>query len=127
MEKSKVKERLLDYIKFKGYNINQFEKSIGASKSYMRNVKNISAEVLSDICKLYDDINPEWLLSGDGDMIKSGNYATAHGNSSVAAINSQVNTADGQLVQSLKKEIELKDKMLAEKERLIQVLMEGRK
>lgn len=129
MTSNGVKKRILEYLERKGININQFEKSIGASKSYFRNVKNISVEVLSEICRVYPDIDTNWLLRGEGDMLKveSTNNVVASGESSVAAMNSHVNTGGGQLVESLKREIELKDRMLEDKERLINVLMEGRK
>ena len=63
-------------------------------------------------------------------MLKDTNSSThvvANGESSVAAMNSSVSTAGGQLVDSLKREIELKDQVIEEKERLIKVLMEERK
>ena len=66
-----VKGRILEFIGFKGISINAFEKSIGASKSYFNNTKNISAEILANIVRVYSDVSPEWLLSGEGSMLKS--------------------------------------------------------
>lgn len=68
-----VKGRILEYVSFKGISINAFEKSIGASKSYFNNTKNISAEMLANIVRVYSDISPEWLLTGEGSMLKENN------------------------------------------------------
>ena len=65
-----VKGRILEYISFKGISINAFEKSIGASKSYFNNTKNISAEMLANIVRVYSEISSEWLLTGKGNMLK---------------------------------------------------------
>lgn len=65
-----VKDRIIQFIEFKGVSINAFEKSIGASKSYISNTKNISAEVASNILLIYSDLSAEWLLTGEGEMIK---------------------------------------------------------
>lgn len=66
-----VKEKINQYLEYKGININAFETSIGASKSYWRNTKNISAEILVEIIRVYSDISTKWLLRGEGDMIRN--------------------------------------------------------
>lgn len=68
-----VKERLLEYLSSKGINANAFENSISVSKSYLRNTKNISAEVVSETLRVYSDLSAEWLLRGEGSMYKSKN------------------------------------------------------
>lgn len=68
-----VKERLLEYLSNKGINVNAFENSISVSKSYLRNTKNISAEVVSETLRVYSDLSAEWLLRGEGSMYKSEN------------------------------------------------------
>ncbi|WP_395765232.1 hypothetical protein [Elizabethkingia anophelis] len=65
-----VKERLRAYIKFKGVKINSFEKTIGASNAYVNNIRlSIAPEKLEQIAKNYPDLNIEWLLTGNGEMI----------------------------------------------------------
>ena len=124
-----VKERLKEYLEYKGISVNAFETTTGMSKGYYRNTKHISADVLSRICTTYEDISAEWILRGVGAMLKAGdnNQIVVNGDSSVAAMNSQVTTGDGQAVDQLKMELKLKDQMIEEKERLIKILLEGRK
>lgn len=66
-----VKDRLILYIKFKGIRNSHFEKSIGASNGYINSLKKSpSAEKLNQIRDQYNDLNIEWLLTGEGEMIK---------------------------------------------------------
>lgn len=65
-----VKERLRSYIKFKGFKISSFEKSIGASNAYVNNIRqSIAPDKLEQIANIYPDLNIEWLLTGNGEMI----------------------------------------------------------
>lgn len=66
-----IKDRIIQFIEFKRISINAFEKSIGASKSYISNTKNISAEVASNILLIYSDLSAEWLFRGKGEMLLS--------------------------------------------------------
>lgn len=66
-----IKDRIFQFIESKGISVNSFEKSIGVSKSYFNNTKNISAKVLSDIVRVYSDLSSDWLLTGNGEMEKS--------------------------------------------------------
>lgn len=66
-----IKERLIEYLKFKQIRKNQFEKSINVSNGYVNNiVKNIPYEKLSMIKVIYPDLNIDWLQFGEGEMIK---------------------------------------------------------
>lgn len=66
-----VKERIQEYLDYKGINNNELEKSIGASRSYWRNTKSISAEIVSDIVRVYSDLNIEWIFKNEGEMLNS--------------------------------------------------------
>lgn len=64
-----IKEKIQQYLDLKGINNSRFEASIGASNSYWRNTKSISAEILSKIFRIYSDINMEWVLLDKGEML----------------------------------------------------------
>lgn len=66
-----VKERLKDYIRHRGVKTNAFEKVIGASNGFVNSIRqSIAPEKLGQITKNYSDLNIEWLLTGEGEMIK---------------------------------------------------------
>ncbi|MEG2599511.1 MAG: helix-turn-helix transcriptional regulator [Muribaculaceae bacterium] len=67
------------------------------------------------------DVDALWLLTGDN---SKGTKAIVNGDSSVAAINSHVSVGD---VAILKEKINSLEQLVSEKERLINVLMDGRK
>lgn len=64
-----VKGRLVTFLKSKGLSQRRFEQSIGASNGFVNNIsKGIGAEKMQKILSVYPEVNPSWLLSGDGDM-----------------------------------------------------------
>ena len=69
-----ILERLKEYIDFKGIKIATFEKQIGMSNaSFGKSLKNggaIGTDKLEKILNVFKDINPEWLLTGEGKMLK---------------------------------------------------------
>lgn len=67
---STVKERLISFIKFKHLTRQQFEKSIGASNGYISSMrKSIGTNYIEAINKEYPELNREWLLYGEGEML----------------------------------------------------------
>lgn len=66
----KVKERLLQFIKYKKLSNLAFEKACGLSNGYIRNFKgNLGEEKLANILTAFPELNRPWLLYGDGPML----------------------------------------------------------
>lgn len=69
---SKVKERLIEYIKTTRKNISEFEREIGVSSGYISNIsKSIQPDKLEIISEKHPSLNIEWLLVGIGSMLKA--------------------------------------------------------
>lgn len=65
-----VKERLKQFIEYKGISQRQFERSIGASNAYVKNIRSsIAPEKLTIITSVYPELNTVWLLTGNGEML----------------------------------------------------------
>lgn len=68
-----ILQRLKQFIDVKGLTIASFEKSIGMSNaSFGKSLKNngaIGSDKLENILSIYSDINPIWLLTGQGEML----------------------------------------------------------
>jgi hypothetical protein len=66
--------RLKEYIDYKGISISAFEKSIGMSNaSFGKSLKKggtIGADKLEIILKIYPEISLNWLVTGEGEMLK---------------------------------------------------------
>lgn len=74
---SAVKDRIYQLIDAKKIGVREFTDAIGVSESYIRNIsKSISAEKLMRISQLFPDLNPDWLLTGEGSMLLSDNPKT---------------------------------------------------
>ncbi len=68
-----VKERIKLFLKHLGIGQNTFESKVGWSNGYINNTKNMSADKLLPVVNEYPQLNIAWLLTGNGDMIKSEN------------------------------------------------------
>lgn len=72
--------RLKKYIDFKGISLRQFEMNIGVSNgsisSQLKENKNFGSDRLEKILNAYTDLNPNWLLTGNGEMIVKNTYNT---------------------------------------------------
>ena len=67
-----IKDRLKIYIKYLGIGQSKFEKQCNLSNGYINNSKgNFGASKLEYILKSYPELNREWLLYGEGEMLKS--------------------------------------------------------
>ncbi|MDR3366699.1 MAG: hypothetical protein LBO71_07010 [Prevotellaceae bacterium] len=77
----KIIARLDEYVAQRGDNYAQLTAAIGASVGYfslMRKTKgSLGAEMLSRILTHYSDLSADWLLTGQGTMLK-GNQPTRH-------------------------------------------------
>lgn len=111
MNTSTIKQRLRQLAKYQEVSIYQFEKSIGASNGYISSIKDeISTKYVRNILRAYPNISLEWLVTGEGSMLKSGAVnstqitQTANGNN-----NSQTQHVNSTLageVQELTKQIQ---------------------
>lgn len=71
MEKT-VKQRLMEFIIYSGLSQGRFERECGMSNGYINNLKKtLGAEKLQNVIRRFPELNTEWLLYGEGEMLKS--------------------------------------------------------
>jgi transcriptional regulator with XRE-family HTH domain len=67
--------RIKQYLDYKGLSLRAFEASIGVSNgaitSQLKPGKTIGVDRLEHILKIYEELNPDWALTGKGSMIRS--------------------------------------------------------
>ncbi|MEN2402247.1 hypothetical protein GKZ90_0020830 [Flavobacterium sp. MC2016-06] len=71
----KAIERLYQYIDFKGIKAISFEKKVGLSNGYLGKQLKRSADlgegILIKIVRNCPELSPDWLLTGNGEMLKN--------------------------------------------------------
>lgn len=64
----------MQFIHFVGLSARQFDLSIGAANGYTlrmkKNSASIGSDVIENILHVYPQLNVEWLLTGNGSMLK---------------------------------------------------------
>jgi len=69
-----VKERLKKFIKEKGINASEFGRIIGVSPSFISSMRvSIQPDKIESIALKFPELNIQWLLTGEGDMLKADN------------------------------------------------------
>lgn len=85
-ESQTIKERLILYIKHLGIGQKKFEIKCGLSNGYINNIrKTIMPDKLQKISLHNPDLNTGWLMTGEGEMLKS-NVSIENGDDSTQVI-----------------------------------------
>jgi hypothetical protein len=70
----KTINRLMQFIKHVGLSARQFDISIGAANGYTlrmsKNNASVGSDVIENILQAYPNLNVEWLITGEGEMLK---------------------------------------------------------
>lgn len=70
-----VKQRIKELISYLGISQKEFEKKIGASNGYVNSIsKSIGGEYLRNIMREFSNVNEDWLLYGEGNMLKNEDF-----------------------------------------------------
>ena len=89
-----ITERLQKYMEYSNLNPNKITVDAGLSVGLIgRAIKNdsgLNSETIEKILITYTDLNPEWFVSGNGEMIRSNNQ-TINSNGSTNNVNSNIN------------------------------------
>lgn len=69
-EISFIKEKILKYLDFKGVSKYEFYQKTGVSNGVLSQKNGLSEDNILKFLSYYTDVNPEWLLTGNGEMLK---------------------------------------------------------
>ena len=65
-----VKQRLMQFIEIRGLSVSRFEKMCNLSNGYLNKLRNAPGlNKLEDILRAFPNLNREWLLHGEGEML----------------------------------------------------------
>ena len=90
-----VKERINIFIEYKGIPIKKFEEKCGLSNGYISSMrKGFGEEKLNNVLTAFPELNRDWLLYGEGDMLKSPvQEIKGDNNTQIAGNSNNVNTS----------------------------------
>lgn len=123
-----TKRRILQFIEYKGIGITNFFKKTGIKRGFLDTDKldsSVSDMFLAKIIAVFPELNIEWLLTGEGDMLrKEGVIQQAHNNiSSTITQHQTINAPDD--YETLKKENQrLTQENSGLKDKIIQLMEE---
>ena len=70
MDKS-VKDRTIEFVKYKGITMKSFELKCGLSTGYVTSMrKGFGTDKLNNVLTAFPELNRDWLLYGEGEMLK---------------------------------------------------------
>lgn len=117
-----AKERLIKYIESKKISQYKFSQKTGLSIGFLTKGSSLSVDNLNLISSIFDDLNPLWVLSGEGEMLLSRIGHTQIGSSNKIE-HSPINVNSGHAeLEQLKTENELLKERLKDKEEIIKLL-----
>ncbi len=81
-----IRERIAEFLILKGISRYRFYKDTGLSNGFLDKPGSINSDNCEKICYCYTDINPEWLLTGKGGMLKNDEQTGGSLNKSVEVL-----------------------------------------
>lgn len=100
--KTSVIERLKEFLKYLDLGQNIFEKHMGWGNGYIAHIKkSIGSDKLNDLINEYPLLNIEWLITGNGNMLKNEKQNTI---SIVAEPDAEYQSNEKKYIQQLENE-----------------------
>lgn len=100
-----IKDRIKQYIEYKGISDYRFEKELSLSKGYINKVKNPTSDILIKMCGIYTDISTDWLLRGEGEMLKHNHFPKGINASYRGNFSEPINTVIGNTISGSENQI----------------------
>lgn len=115
--KMKPIDRVREIIKYKNITIGAFEKLTGMSNNSIQTAlkrrSSLRDDTLNNILSAFQDVNPEWLLTGDGEMLKSQTSQIAFEKPSLESLQCKI--------KLLKQNLADKERVILSKDQIIQM------
>lgn len=123
-ERSPLVGRLAKFLEFRRINIKAFEVSVGASNASIGSILkrgwgSIGSDRLTNILTVYPDLSAEWLLRGEGAMLRSAGAAPSVGengnclataeNASAVATSAPASSTSEELLTLYREQLRAKD------------------
>ncbi len=101
-----VKERISEFIKFKKISSRAFETRCNLSNGYLRQLKSSpTADKIEIILSAFPELRREWLMTGEGEMLKAAVSQSSQGDNSPNLNGENITYSDTQVIGKFLDEI----------------------
>lgn len=112
-----VKERLIDFLNYKGISKSEFGRIIGVSSAFVTSMrKSIQPDKVESIANSFPDLNINWLMTGEGEMLKATKGSGSSDSSADLSSLKQTIQTQSVAINALNKAIELQESELKRKD-----------
>jgi len=103
------KERIIQFIEYKGLSKNKFYIETGISNGTLDKKTGISTDTIEKLYSSFPEINLEWLLTGKGEMIKQDRPAAVPDNEELSRLKEENSRLKDKVIALLEENTRLKD------------------
>lgn len=115
-----IKDRTIKFVKFKKLQMKEFERMCGLSSGYVTSMrKGYGSDKLKNVLAAFPELNREWLLYGEGEMLKPTDGA-APGDRAEASGVGQGGTPLDRLTEKTDRLTDKTDRLMSMMEKLIE-------
>jgi hypothetical protein len=122
-------DRLFEYLHHHRLTPYTFERECGVANGYLQKQKkgkgSIGSDILEKIHAKYNDLNVFWLVTGKGRMLTDSPYNSSSISANLLESPGEYQSSE-QAIKQLNEKIELLEKALADKEKIIKLLEASR-
>jgi hypothetical protein len=122
-------DRLFEYLHHHRLTPYTFERECGVANGYLQKQKkgkgSIGSDILEKIHAKYKDLNVFWLVTGKGRMLTDSPYNSSSISANLLESPGEYQSSE-QAIKQLNEKIELLEKALADKEKIIKLLEASR-
>lgn len=121
-EKSLIKKNILYFIEIQGITKYKFYKDTGITRGVLDQNNGMSEENIAKFLAYYNEVSPDWLLTGKGSMYREeGARQIVNGSGNQAIGGSTINVSESEIEYYRKRVSEL-EKLVEQKDKVIDVL-----
>lgn len=98
-----IKERIYTFIKYKDISVKKFEELCGLSNGYISSMrKGFGTDKLNNVLRLFPELNREWLIYGEGEMLNTSISQTNTNGDNINGHSVTINKTEGDYLEIIK-------------------------
>lgn len=98
-----IKERIYTFIKYKDISVKKFEELCDLSNGYISSMrKGFGTDKLNNVLRLFPELNREWLIYGEGEMLNTSVSQTNTNGDNINGHSVTINKTEGDYLEIIK-------------------------